>query len=91
MYLKIIESKITTNDILKLVEIEAENDNQIVIKLKNLFKDLGIKLKCIEISVIPVKNKERIQCQLEGPDEVLDIAVLITKIMELEGIIKVSV
>lgn len=90
IYLKIIENKITSNEKIRLVEIEAESDTQAVLNLASLFKGLGLKIKSMEVTTLPSVQKNRIQCQLEGPSKALDLAGLTAKMLEIEGVVKVS-
>ncbi len=90
IYLKLVENKINAKGKPRLVEIEALQGSQIVSELNSLFIERGLKLKHLEISETASQQKQKIQCLLEATGGVWDVAVLTTRIMEIQGVIKVS-
>jgi len=86
MYLKIVKTKFHIKS--KIIQIEADTD--IMVPLNELFQDLKLDIKSIEVLKDNSGNK-KILCQLERTGRVIDYAMLSSKIMELEGVLKVTI
>lgn len=86
MYLKIVKTKFHIKS--KIIQIEADTD--IMVPLNELFQDLKLDIKSIEVLKDNSGNK-KILCQLERTGKVIDYAMLSSKIMELEGVLKVTI
>ena len=86
MYLKIVKTKFHIKS--KIIQIEADTD--IMVPLNELFQDLKLDIKSIEVLKDNSGNK-KILCQLECTGRVIDYAMLSSKIMELEGVLKVTI
>jgi len=87
MYLKMVKNKfqIKTG---KIIQIETNTD--IMVPLNELFQELNLAIKSIEVLKDNSGNNKKILCQLERSGKSIDYAMLSTRIMELDGVIKVT-
>ena len=86
MYLKMVKNKFNIKA--KIIQIKANTD--IMLPFNQLLNDLNLSIKSIEVSKDTSGNK-KILCQLSRSKETIDYALLSSKIMELEGVLKVTV
>lgn len=90
IYLKAVEKKINNKGKLRLIEVEAQPGSPVIPELNKLFLEKGMKLKNLEVSASPFQQKQRIHCVLDVPAAVWDSAAITVRIMEIQGVIKVS-
>lgn len=89
IYLKTFENKIIAKGKPRIVEIEAAPDSNVLPELSCLFKEIGYKMKHLEVAESATSHKQKIQCWLDAPSATWDETSLINKIMEINGVIKV--
>jgi len=61
-----------------------------MVPLNELFQELNLAIKSIEVLKDNSGNNKKILCQLERSGKSIDYAMLSTRIMELDGVIKVT-
>lgn len=91
MYLKLFKVKISYKSKNKIIEIETEDDIVLLLnKLTKLLEEYNLFVKSIEVAEDTSGKKKKILCQLIKSGEQIDYALLASKIMELEGVLKVK-
>lgn len=90
MYLKVVEDRLAFKEKIRLVEVEAKAENQILFPLNVIFKDLGLVIKSLEVTENQATQMQRVICHLECKNKVFDYTLISSKIKEIEGVLRVS-